>query len=272
MVVELTPKKAHVRVATASQKKPLTIDLEKIREPPAQPLEGLGFVISGNIFERGDKKKLNTEQLAALILKNGGVVYTGEVEKAVDADFILITSQKEVDKDYLKINKAIALAYRLGWPIVSKQFVLEADGKQEPLDINNYKLNLSKIKQCPQNALGKVLVIKRNTVVHNSRKHSAHQEMKKIIRQIHSRKRSEESQKEALAKHPPKRPCTGFITYSIEQFPEVCKVHPRQPFKEISRLIANKWKTLDNETKAEYVKQGKENHRKRLERWKSRAM
>ena len=147
MVCELTSKKEHVRVATDGQMKSVVIALNEVRTPPPQPLDGQVFVISGNIAERGDKKKLNTDDLTRIILKNGGNVYTGNIEKAVDADYVLITSQKEVEKDHLKVNKAIAMAHRFGWPIISKKFVIESDGRDEHPDINAYKLNLSKTKQ-----------------------------------------------------------------------------------------------------------------------------
>ena len=83
----------------------ISISMERVKQPP-QPLDGHVFVISGNPAEKGEKK-LNTGQLTELILSYGGSVYTGDIEKAVNADYVLIMlSQKEVDKEHSKLNKA----------------------------------------------------------------------------------------------------------------------------------------------------------------------
>ena len=140
MVVDLTPRKKHVKISTKSNEKLAVIPLQKIIEPPPRPLDGQVFVISGNTAERGEKKKLNIGEVSSLILNNGGSVYNGDIERAVDADFILITSQKEFNKEHSKLNKAVVMAYRLGWPIVSKKYILDADKSKECPNLNNYKL------------------------------------------------------------------------------------------------------------------------------------
>jgi hypothetical protein len=70
--------------------------------------------------------------------------------------------------------------------------------------------------ETPDNALGKVAVVKKNAVVDVSKKHSAHQEMKKKIRQKIPKQNSQKK-----PKPPPKRTCTGYIMFSREQFPLV---------------------------------------------------
>ena len=54
MIVDLTPKKQHVKISTKSNEKPTVIPHEKVIEPPPQPLDGQIFVISGNIAEQGE--------------------------------------------------------------------------------------------------------------------------------------------------------------------------------------------------------------------------
>ena len=68
-------------------------------------------------MERGDKKKLTTEKVTSIIEKLGGNVYTGDVEKAANASFVVITSQKELNKATHKLNKTLIMAYHLGWQI-----------------------------------------------------------------------------------------------------------------------------------------------------------
>lgn len=264
MVVELTQQRKHVKVATTSKEKPVVIPLDDMRESPSQPLEGKVFVISGNIIERGEKKNKNTEDVTKLILDNGGNVYSGDMEKAVDADYILITSQKEVDKEHLKLNKAIALAYQYGWPIISKRYVIDADGKEEPPVMDNYKLDLTKISEAPEGALAKVSAVKKNSVVDVTKRYSAHREMKRKIRQT-DRKRTEERQKKTALKQPPKRACSGYTEYHKDVFATIKKEGPTKTLKEINQIISSKWKGLSADAKDRYSLRGKENFQKHKE-------
>ena len=266
MVLELTPQKGHIKVATTSREKPVVIGLDEVREQPPQPLDGKVFVVSGNILERGEKRKVNTDELSKLILKNGGSVYTGNMEKAVDADFILITSQKEVDKEHPKMNRAIAFAYQYGWPIISKKFVIDADCNKVTPDLNNYRLDLAKMNAAPESALAKVPLVKRNSVVDTSKRFSAHQEMKKKIRQK-VQKRTEHSQNENTEKKTPKRACSGYVAYSKELFASVKAEDPKRTFKEINLIIAQKWKSMPDGDKKDYALKGKENFENRQKNW-----
>ena len=107
MVVNLTPQKRHVKLATCSKTKAITVPLESLQAPPPQPLKGQHFVITGNIAEHGERVKVNTEKLTELIKNLGGTVFMGDVTKAPDASFMIVTSQKEVDKPTQKLNKAL---------------------------------------------------------------------------------------------------------------------------------------------------------------------
>lgn len=72
-----------------------------------------------------------------------------EVMCLLDADYILIT-QKEVNKEHSKLNKAVVMAYRYGLPFVSKKYILDAEATKECGDLNDYKLNLTKISSTPE--------------------------------------------------------------------------------------------------------------------------
>jgi len=122
-------------------------------------LNGLTFVISGRLNEKDKSGITNAEQLTPVIVRNGGKVFTRDVAQAADADFILITSQRELEKDIKKINKPIAYAYRFKWPIISKQFVLAADNDKVLPDIHNYKLKLNNLDSAPTNSLAHARVI-----------------------------------------------------------------------------------------------------------------
>ena len=90
------------------------------------------FFISGNIAERDDKEKFNTEKLTEIVMSLGGTVFSGDVEKAVDASFVIVISQK--------LNKTLTMAYRLGWKIITKQFIIESRNTNTLPYIETYKL------------------------------------------------------------------------------------------------------------------------------------
>jgi hypothetical protein len=180
--------------------------------PDNQPISPKTFVISGNIAEPKEKTKINTKEVTSLIVSAGDSVYTGDIATALDAEFILITSQKEVDKAHIKPKKTIAKAYRYGWTMVSKRFIIDAERSKECPNLENYKLDLSKLKQTPKDALANVAVVRGNAVANAGKKYSAHQEMKKIIRQKTVRPQTKESTPKSVAT---KRPCTGYIMFSL---------------------------------------------------------
>lgn len=57
-------------------------------------------------MERDDKEKLTTEKVTSIIEKPGGNVYTGDVEKAADASFVVVTSQNKVNKTLIMLRLA----------------------------------------------------------------------------------------------------------------------------------------------------------------------
>ena len=90
MVVNLTPQKRHIKLATCSNTKVITVALESLQAPPPQPVKGQHFVITGNIAELGERVKVNTE-LTELIKNLGGTGFMGDVGKAADASFVIVT-------------------------------------------------------------------------------------------------------------------------------------------------------------------------------------
>lgn len=182
MVINLTPRKMRVKVATSSKQRPIHVALDCLTEPPPQPLKSQSFVISGNIAEHGDKEKVNTEKLTEIIKNLGGTVFTGDVEKAADASFIIVTSQKEIDKPTQKLNKTLIMAYRLGWKIISKKFILEARNTNTLPPVSNYELDLSNIRNAPANSVPHAKVLTNATMINNHQVVGGHRELKKKLR------------------------------------------------------------------------------------------
>lgn len=81
VVVNLTPQKRHIKLATCSKTKVITVPLESLQAPPPQPVKGQHFVITGNIAELGERVKVNTEKLTQLIKNLGGTGFMGDVGK-----------------------------------------------------------------------------------------------------------------------------------------------------------------------------------------------
>lgn len=98
MVCEITPQKKRVKVAVNPKEPPFLVQIVSLCEPDPQVLNGLTFVISGRLNEKGKSGITNAEQLPPVIVWNGGKVFTQDVSQAADADFILITSQKNLKR------------------------------------------------------------------------------------------------------------------------------------------------------------------------------
>ena len=96
MLVELAPNQEHIKIALSNRNKAKRIKLASKRVPLPQPFEGKTFVITGNIIERKEKPRINQEKLKEIIERCGEKVFEGDFTKAAEADFILITSQKEL--------------------------------------------------------------------------------------------------------------------------------------------------------------------------------
>lgn len=268
MVCEVTPQKKHLKVAVEPKEHPILVEMTSLHESVPQVLNGLTFVISGRLNERDKSGVTNAEQLIPVILRNGGKVFTKDVSGAADAEFILVTSQKELEKDVRKINKPIVHAYRYKWPIISKQFVLHADKEKVLPDIENYKLQVTNLDNAPTNSLVHVRVVKQSELMVGGTK-SAHRELKKTMRQ--KRKpdsRENESEKENdIPKQRPKRPANGFIVFATRKYAQLAKENPKKSMPDINKLIVEQWKTLNNEDRMWYKEVGQSDFQQRTESW-----
>lgn len=261
MMIEITPQKQHARIATTSKKPPQRVPLYSLTEPPPQPLGNKTFVISGNITERNDAEKLTTEKLKGIIESLGGRVYDKDIEKAIEAEFIVITSQKELNKPVIKLNKTITMAYRLGWPIVSKQFVRTARDTNVIPDVGDYSLDLTNIKNAPSTSVVHAKVKTRGGMVDNFHIVGAHRELKKKLR---NKKALKADSTTCNPKKNKIRKVTGYVMFSKEMFKEVVKNNPNCSMREANSLVSQMWKELDQEQKDSFKQLANQNYEELL--------
>ena len=173
----------------------------------------------------------------------------------------MVTSQKELDKEIKKINKPIIHAYRYKWPIISKHFVPQADKERTMPEMNQYKLNLSKLDIAPESSLRQAKPVKQSEVL-NQRKRSAHRDLKKLLRQKRKLAQDEEQDSENAPKHEPKRAANGYIVFLKQEYAKLAKENPEKTLKEINVMLAEKWKSISEEEKLKYKELGLSSSRK----------
>ena len=266
MVCELTPTKQRVKVAVTGKERPILVEITNLQQAVPQVLSGLTFTISGRLNERDRTGISNAEQLTPVILRNGGKVFNRDITKVLDANFIMITSQKELEKDVKKISKPIIHAYRYKWPIVSKLFVLQSDKDKVIADINDYKLNLTNLDNAPASSLLQAKPIKQSELLGNMGR-SAHRELKKALREKRKMSQVEENNDENVPKQEPKRPANGYVTFLKEEFKRVAKEHPQKDLKDINVMISEKWRVLTVEEKNKFRDRGITDFQEKTEKW-----
>ena len=214
MVINLTPRKQHVNVAVKSNERPAVVPVNKVKEPPPLPLKSKVFVISGNISERGDRRKMTNSDLKEMIEKNGGTVFEGNLQSASDASFILVTSQKELKKAPGKLAKAIVMAYRIKWPIVSKEFVITLDATSTLPSIEDFQLDLTLLDKAHiSSSLGTEVpsIAKRINTIKTV---SAHRELKNKLRNKVTKRSRDVCSRDTQLLKKPKKPCTAYVMFS----------------------------------------------------------
>ena len=264
---EITPQKTRLKVAVDPKERPLLVKISSLHKPIPQVLRGLTFVISGRINEK-DKSGVNSaEQLTPITLSNGGKVYTRDVAGAADANFILVTSQKELEKDVKRINKSIVHAYQFKWPIVSKQFVLDADEEKVCPTIDDYRLVTLNLDSAPPGSLVHARVVKQSEIIASGTK-SAHRELKKSMRQKRKSQATEkEKSKDDIPKHKPKRPANGFIVFTKEKYAGLATANPEKSMSEINKILSNHWKALSDEDRMQYKEMGQSDFPQKTDKW-----
>ena len=266
MVCELTPTKKRVKVAVTGKERPILVEISNLQEAVPQVLNGLIFAISGRLNEKDRTGISNAEQLTPVILRNGGKVFNKDITKVLDANLIMITSQRELDKDIKKISKPIIHAYRHKWPIVSKLFVVQSDKDKAIADINEYKLNLTNLDNDPASSLLQAKPVKQSELLSNQ-KRSAHRDLKKALRQKHKLSQVEENDCDNVPKQEPKRPANGYVTFLKEEFKHIAKEHPEKNLKDINAMVSEKWRIMTVEEKKKFKDIGITDFKQKTEKW-----
>ena len=265
IVVNLTPQKRHVKLATCSKTKAITVPLESFQAPPPQPLKGQHFVITGNIAEHGERVKVNTEKLTELIKNLGGTVFMGDVTKAVDASFTIVTSQKEVDKPTQKLDKTLVTAYRLGWKIISKKLILEAKNTNTLPPVSNYELDLTNIRNAPATSVIHARILTNSSMINNHHIISGHRELKKKLRgNCPKRKKPDNITQE---KRLPKRPCTGYTMFLRSVWKSIVQEHPHFSMREVNSLVSEMWQKVGIDDRRMYQQQAQEDFENCIENY-----
>lgn len=114
----------------------------------------------------------------------GGTVFSGDVEKAVDASFVINTPQKEINKPTKRLNKTLTIAYRLGWKIISKKFIIEARNTNTLPSICDYELDLANIRTAPANSVLHSKVLTNSTMINNHYVVGGHRELTKNFAEV----------------------------------------------------------------------------------------
>ena len=269
MLINLTPRKKHATVATTSKDRPVLVPLNCLREPSPLPLKDQTFVLSGSLVERGDKEKLTTEKVTSIIEKLGGNVYTGDVEKAADASFVVITSQKELNKATHKVNKTLIMAYRLGWQIVSKKMIIEARDSNITPSISNHLLDITAIRNAPDTDVVDSMVFSKSAMINNHQTVRGHWELKKQLRMDSNRRKRDDCNSKLAKKHPPKKPCTAYVTFSKEMWKTVVKDNPSCSMREVNSKISELWNTVSEEERQSYQIKAQETFAQSVNSWNS---
>ena len=264
MVCELTPEKKRVKVAVNAKERPVLMEISNLHEPVPQVLRGLTFAISGRLNDKHKTGITNAEQLSPVILRNGGKVFNKDISKVCDASFIMVTSQKEVDKDIKKINKSIIHAYRYRWPIVSKDFVLHADKEKALPEIEQHKLSLTNLDNAPASSLLQVKPVRQSELL-CSNKRSAHRDLKKVLRM--KRKLGQLEESNSLPQREPKRAANGYIVFLKQTFAKFAKDYPDKNLKQINFMLAQKWKSMSEEERAQFKEIGTTEFQHKKEEW-----
>ena len=184
----------------------------------------------------------------------GGAVFSGDVEKAVDASSVIVTSQKEIDKLRQKLNKTLTMAYRLGWKIIFKKSIIEARNINALPSICDYELDLSNIRTAPGNSVLHSKVLTNSTMINNHLVVGGHRELKNKLRRDLKRKKPDCAVQE---KSLPKKPCTAYAMFSKNVWKSIVKEHPAFTMREVNSHVSGLWKEFGDEDKRMYLQQAR---------------
>ena len=166
----------------------------------------------------------------------------------------------------LQFSSTHKIFVSLDLPIVSKLYVLQADKDKAIPDIEQYKLNLSNLDNTPANSLAQARAVRESELL-NSSARSAHRELKKVLRQKWKAAQDQENQENGVPKQERKRPAYGYVVSPKDEYPKLDLGKPNNSVKEISDMLAEKWKSITEEERAGYKEIGKTQFQHKAEKW-----
>ena len=207
----------------------------------------------GTLSVRG-KRKVRSEDIEGIILKNGGKVISNFGTKfPSEISGTVVTVQREIEKDGSKMTKAILTAYRRKWDFVSPDYVLQyQDDAIRPLEDNkpSYRLNLAHMDSLPNSSLAKVSISNSTHHLLNSRAISAHRVIKKVLREKPLKSTKKENQ--AFTSSKTSRNVTGYPAFVQQNYVKVKSETGLQEFNAIISIVLERWKKLSPEKRKKY--------------------
>lgn len=78
-------------------------------------------------------------------------------------------------------------------------------------------------------------------MINNHETVRGHRELKKQLRTDSNRRKRDECNSKLAKKHPPKKPCTAYVTFSKEMWKTVAKDNPSCSMREVNSKISELW-------------------------------
>ena len=249
---------------------PTGIASEHIQQPECSASEnesclaGYKFVIGGSL----QSYKITQETLISMIKENGGKVYKADsIPDGMPVEVVFVTSQRECDKTS-NVNAALIVAVQRRWKVVSPAWVIEAVKNNSLPPLEQYELNLDKMKSVPQTS--SVHVIARSVEETHFKRSGAFSDLKKTLKANASGKkrlfsdtdtqsREKRSHKKIKAL---KRPPNGYMMFVKENAQNVKKQlqedNESSDLPDVNKELSQQWKHLSTPQKSSYKRKGEE--------------
>ena len=92
----------------------------------------------------------------------------------------------------------------------------------------------------------------KSAMITNHQTVRGHRELKKQLQTDSSQCKRDEGNSKLAKKHPPKKPCTAYVTFSKEMWKTVVKDNPTCSMREVNSKISELWNTLSEEERQRY--------------------
>lgn len=115
------------------------------------------------------------------------------------------------------------VAYRLGWQIVSKKMIIEAQDSNITPSISNHLLDPTAIRYAPDTDVVHTMVFSNSVMINNHQTVRDYRELKKQLKMDSNLCKRYECNSKLAKKHPPKKPWAAYVTFAKEMWKNVLK-------------------------------------------------